>query len=699
MRRAGFSVLTALGLLLLAGTSKAAPGRRRRRPSASGGGGHNGLRLRAIVPSGPPPAIMPLSAVKPGMVGEALTVFQGTKPEPFKVRVVSVLRNFLPKQDVILIRAEDPRVEHSGIVAGMSGSPVYIDGKLVGAVAYAWSFAKEPLGGVTPIETMLSERARPRRSGKEVLAEGWSAPDTSGGKAVRASERRPACPHASLAPAAATGPTALARGLGLPPAAPARDWRPASRACCARRCRCRSPASPPRTVAELGDALAPTGLVPLQAGGGRKPGPPAAGHVEPGSAIGVELVRGDMSTVATGTVTYVDGRSVLAFGHPLFGIGEVYLPIVDAQIHAFLPSLAQSFKMSSPLNEVGTLVQDRQSCIIGDLDSRSTMLPVDVRVSGPGVEPRRFHAEVARNRRLTPMLTSMVVGNAIADAEPDVTDMVVTVTSKVGVKGYTPLELRDQIFSPEGVSGRALSMSRGLRAMGELMFNPFEPVVLDRIDVDVRVEYRRDVAEIIGVSLPGQEVHAGDTVPLRVTLRPYAGAEYVETVPVIIPRTVAGELIKIEVASGALVRPDVPQAESLRVYIDNMRKYYGASTIVATLQTADAGASLRGRLIQGLPASAMDTLRPSNQTKRADSYTHRRPHRLPGEAARQRQAGHPDPRQVGRSRKVARPRAGLPSPRLSAARRGTSGPLAPRSGSVDEGSGPGAGEIRRRPLQ
>ena len=278
--------------------------------------------------------------------------------------------------------------------------------------------------------------------------------------------------------------------------------------------------------------FAPTGLVPLQAGGGRKPGPPAAGHVAPGSAIGVELVRGDMSTVATGTVTYVDGRSVLAFGHPLFGIGEVYLPMVDAHIHAFMPSLAQSFKMSSPLNEVGTLVQDRQSCIIGDLDARSTMLPIDVRVSGPGVEPRRFHAEVARNRRLTPMLTSMVVSNAIADAEPDVTDMVVTVTSKVGVKGHPTLELRDQIFSPEGVSGRALSMSRGLRAMGELLFNPFEPVVLDRIDVDVRVEYRRDVAEIIGVSLPGQEVHAGDTVPLRVTLRPYAGPEYVETVPV-----------------------------------------------------------------------------------------------------------------------------------------------------------------------
>ena len=226
MRRAFFAVLTALGLLLLAGTLE---GRARRgvrhAASASGGGSHNGLRLRAIVPSGPPPAIMPLSAVKPGMVGEALTVFQGTKPEPFKVRVVSVLRNFLPKQDVILMRAEDPRVEHSGIVAGMSGSPVYIDGKLVGAVAYAWSFAKEPLGGVTPIETMLAERTRPRRSGKEVLAEGWSAPDTSG-KAVRASEGG-GVPHASLTPAQRRADRAGARPRPAAGRADDRDRRAA----------------------------------------------------------------------------------------------------------------------------------------------------------------------------------------------------------------------------------------------------------------------------------------------------------------------------------------------------------------------------------------------------------------------------------------------------------------------------------------
>jgi hypothetical protein len=590
-------------------------------PVAARAANGKGVRLRAVVPSGPPPAIMPLSDVKPGMVGQALTVFQGTKPEPFKVRVVSVMRNFLPKQDVILIRAEDPRVEFSGIVAGMSGSPVYIDGKLVGAVAYAWSFAKEPLGGVTPIESMLAERRRPRRVGQEYFAQsgpenGKNGEQTGGQESLRI----PAAMSGAMASSHAGfgSPDALSRGLGLPPIGPApANGEP-------RLLRASVPLTvsgfSPRTVGELAEEMRPTGLVPLQAGGGGHIGPPAAGHVEPGSAIGVELVRGDMSTVATGTVTYVNGSDVLAFGHPLFGIGEVYLPMVDAEIHAFLPSLSQSFKMSSPLNEVGTLVQDRPACIVGDLDARTTMLPIDVRVTGPGVEPRLFHAEVARNRRLTPMLASTVIGNAIADAEPDVTDMIVTVTSKVGVKGYAPLELRDQIFSPEGVSSHALASSRGLRAMDALLVNPFEPVTLDRMDVDVRVEYRHDVAEIVGVALPTQEVRAGDTVDLRVTLRPYAGSEYVETVPVIIPRTVAGQLLKIEVASGASVRPDLPQAETLPVYIDNMRKSYSASAIVVTLQTPDDGASLRGRLISGLPDSALDTLRPGNQTNRAGAY-------------------------------------------------------------------------------
>jgi hypothetical protein len=543
----------------------------------------------AIVPDGPTPPIMKLADVKPGMKGHALTVFKGTKPEPFDVKVIAVLKQFLPKQDVILIRAEDPRVEHSGIVAGMSGSPVYIDGKLVGAIAYAWAFDKEPLGGVTPIESMLAERSRPRRRSPELAQADVAQPGEPRGLPALASAsstvgNEPRLVRASV-PISMSGFTA-------------------------------------RSVAELTDDLRPLGMVPIQGGGGGRVVGAAAGpgRVEPGSAIGVELVRGDMSMVGTGTVTWTDGQTVLAFGHPMFGIGEVYLPMVDAEIHTFLPSMAQSFKMSSPLHEVGVLVQDRNSCIVGSLESYTSMMPVDVRVTGPEGNSRTFHAEVARNRRLTPLLASTVVGNAVAEAEPDVTDMVATVSARLSIKGRPPLELRDQLFSSDGISGRGLGGSRGLRALGELMFNPFEPVTVDRLEVDVRVEFKRDVAEIVGLTLPSQTLSAGATVPVRVTLRPYAGREYVETVQVKIPEVTAGRSVRIEAAAGNMVRPEIAPPENLGGYIENLRKYYTASNIVVSVQTPDEGVALRGRLIADLPASAMDTLKPAVQTRRADAY-------------------------------------------------------------------------------
>jgi SpoIVB peptidase S55 len=539
------------------------------------------------------------------MTGEALTVFQGTKPEPFKVRVISIMRQFLPKQDVILIRAEDPRVEFAGIVAGMSGSPVYIDGKLVGAIAYAWSFSKQPFGGVTPIESMLAERARPRRLNNDLVAEtGADGIRTltmaEGGRAFASGFAEP------FQPASGATPPRQGEGRLVPVAIPL------------------SVAGlDPRLLNDLTGELRASGLVPIQAGGGRKHGDrasPGAGRVEPGSAIGVELIRGDMSMVGVGTVTYVDRDGMLAFGHPLFGVGEIYLPLVDAEIHAILPSLAQSMKLSSPLHEVGALIQDRQSCIVGDLGARTTMVPISVSVTGPGGEHHSFRAEVARNRRLTPMFASLVVSNALLEAEPESADMVVTVLSKVNLKGRRPLELRDEIFAPEGVSRQSLNGSRGLRALGDLLSNPFEPVVLDRLDFDVRVEFRRDVTEIVGVSLTGAAIRPGQTVPLRVTLRPYDGPEYVETIPIAIPRGLAGDVAHIEIASGTTAKPDMPQAESLAIYLDNLGRYFPPSSIVVSVQTLDDGATLRGQIIPDLPSAASDTLRPGNQTRRADSY-------------------------------------------------------------------------------
>lgn len=581
---------------------------------------------RAIVPAGAPPRILPLSDVRPGMVGEALTVFQGRKPEPFKVRVISILRNFLPKQDVILIRAEDPRLEHSGIVAGMSGSPVYVGGRLMGAIAYGWSFAKEPLGGVTPIEAMLAERARPRRAtpaGSDrtathgdirtlTVAEGGpgsSLPDGDGDR-----REGPPPPWDRAAPVATVTAETSTPGTSGGTLDAAAQLRPVAIPLAVA-------GFDARTTGEMERLLSPFGLVPMRAGGGRRPGAATGpGHVEPGSAIGVELVRGDMSVVGTGTVSYVDGDTVLAFGHPLMGAGELYLPLVDAEIHAILPSLAQSMKLSSPVAEVGALIQDRKACILGDLGARVPMVPVTVRVTAPGAAPRSFHAEVAHNRRLTPALAALVASSAIADAEPDPAEMVVDVTSTVKLRGQAAVTLRDQIFSTDGVSSTVLSGVRGLRAIGDLLGNPFQPVSVERVDLDVRLEFRRRTVEIVGASLPGGVVMPGDAVPLAVSLRPYDGPEYTQTIPFAIPASAAGQTVKIEIVAGTGAKPDVAYPESLPAYLDYLTKYYPASSIVVSVQTPEDGAATRGRLLPDLPSAALDTLRSGGRTRRTDLY-------------------------------------------------------------------------------
>ena len=218
------------------------------------------------------------------------------------------------------------------------------------------------------------------------------------------------------------------------------------------------------------------------------------------------------------------------------------------------------------------------------------------------------------------MLATMAVSTALAEAVPDVTDMVADVTTRFHVRGYPPIELRDQFFSNETLAPRVLAMSHGMRALGDLLGNPFAPAIVDKIEVDARVEFRADSAEIVSLSSPGDKVRAGTRMSLRVTLRPYAGSEFAQILEVDIPPALAGRTVKIEVASGAQVKPEVPRAEDLRGFIENLRAYYPASSMVVSLTTRDDGASLHGRLIRNLPASALDTLRPANQTRRADSF-------------------------------------------------------------------------------
>ncbi len=380
-------------------------------------------------------AILPLSEVKAGMVGEARTVFQGTTPEPFKIRVVSILRKFLPKQDLILVRAEDPRLAFTGIAAGMSGSPVYVDGKLLGAIAYGWSFAKEPLAGVTPIEYMLAERHRPDRPPSDPYqAESWE----------------PAPP--GLADATSTRLQAVAIPLSVSGASDA-------------------------SLAYLGEELQPFGLHPVRAGGtgGKPAGTPPPKALIPGAAVGVALMQGDMSATAMGTLTFAEGKQVLAFGHPMMGIGAVNLPMVLGEIHAIIPSLSSSLKMSSPIAEIGSITDDTKNGVVGFVGGHAGTVPVLVKITSQGVSKPTFAVTIARHRRLMPLLATMAVSTALSEAVLDVTDMVADVTTRFHVRGFSPIELRDCLFSDETLAPKVLAMSHGMHALGQSARQPVRP--------------------------------------------------------------------------------------------------------------------------------------------------------------------------------------------------------------------------------
>jgi hypothetical protein len=371
---------------------------------------------------------------------------------------------------------------------------------------------------------------------------------------------------------------------------------------------------------ELSSAFEQFHMVPLQAGGGSRGDGRGPSQFEAGGSIAVELIRGDVSAAGTGTVTYVDGHKLVAFGHPMFNVGEVYLPTATAEIHTFMSAISSSFKLSSPLKEVGSLTQDRQSCIVGDTSQKADMIPVDVTVGGAGRKEQSFHAEVVRHRFLTPMLAAGVIANAAQTAASDVSDATITVRSQLAVRGFKPLDLVDHIFSPDGVSPRTLASSQGLKAIGDILFNPFSPANLDKIEVRVDVDYKADVAEIIGLSLNSDELEPGARPNLYVTLRPYAGQEYVKAIPLDVPQQLAGQNVKVVVSAGNLAKPDTAPAENLGGLIDNMRKSFPAKAIVVSLETPDEGVTLRGSVIPDLPGSVIDTLRPGASTRRGDTY-------------------------------------------------------------------------------
>ncbi len=549
-----------------------------------------------------PVETMPVDQIRPGQTGYGLTVFSGFKIERFKVRVIAVMKNFLPKQDIILMKIDHPRLRQTNVVGGMSGSPIFIDGKLVGALAYGWRFAKEPIAGITPIGNMLGMLKRRLRGPEKLASAAWRRRPLDR-LALRSLSRRDrfwkvGLPRRPRADASRRG--------GAARAALTRVSVPLNVAGLA-----------PETFVDVRQAFGRYGFEPVQGGGtGRAEGPTS---FKPGGAIGMQLVSGDVSMAGTGTVTWVRGKDVLAFGHSAFNAGEIYLPAVSARINHTLANVARSFKLSTPARVLGALVQDRQPAIQVDTSRRLSTVPMTVVARGQG-QTHTYKVQLARHRLLTSSLASMVLSSALSEALSDVDHATWNMETRITSKGLPQLKIRDTGYSPAGVRRAAVFSSRGLSALGVLLRNNYERVEIERVDVKLDEAFGGHAVQIVGLRVGSNFVAAGARVNLRVVFRPYAGPEFEKTYPIEIPSSLAGSVLTLEAASGRAVRPVVAPPRNVRQLVRNLKASYPGRSVVISLYKPSKGVKIGGRVIRDLPPSVLDSLNTASRVHQMSAF-------------------------------------------------------------------------------
>lgn len=544
-------------------------------------------------PSGP---FVPLSELSPGDRCVALTVFEGETVEEFAVEILAIVPGTSPGGSLIIGRAEGDVLKRTGIMQGMSGSPVYLGGRLVGALSSAWPFSKEPIAGITPIEEMLPALAAIDRAERS----------TSSGDAPI---------ELDLAPRGGDGASRVSwvssvAGLDATTRAEASESRDPVYAG-----RALSPIGVPLVVSggaafasSVSGALEGTGLCPMAAASdaGRGGGSDGSFDVVPGSAVGAQLVRGDIDITAIGTLTYIDDDRVLAFGHSLFNEGSIEVPLVGARVHALMPLHSVSFKYASGTDAIGTLVQDNNRMVAGVLGPPPPMIPFDLTVDVAG-SVRTFSFQVARSRRHAAAFSGLAAAAAISEAAksggPSTIELAVSVTTS----GET-IEYDDMFYS----SAPAMAAPGELSALMNLvLFNRFER--RDVLDVSARVSIREErlSAEIERVTTEKAVYSRGDTLKAAVTLRRWQGESETLMISLKIPESApdgpltlvvsgAGEFHESEAARlGPGLAPR--SYEQLLALVDRSRP--GDSVSVQILSGAP-GVSLSGDEIRDVPGRA-----------------------------------------------------------------------------------------------
>ncbi len=472
------------------------------------------------------PEIMAVSQVRPGMKGVAYTIFSGDLVEPMDLEVIGVLPNvFGPKQDIILVELKGEKAEHSGVAAGMSGSPVYIDGKLVGALSLKIGiFTKEAIGGVTPIENMLAiQKALPP----------GSSPATAAGSAGLAIPA--AVPSHVPIPDAIAQRAGLGSGNFLIPIETPLVFS----------------GFYPQTVAQFSNELAAYGMTAIQ--GGTAPPRPDDAQIQRGDMVGMVLVSGDLSLDAGCTVTAIIGDRVFVCGHPLFGFGPVSMPLTRAHVVMTLASAMESTKILTTGGVIGTVTQDRLTAVMGRLGPSPKLIPLQLTVITPE-EKKEFHFGLIDSPRLTPLLVGIATFNGLVGNTAYSEGTTKRLTGSIDIEGHSAVRF-DNMFAPtDMLIPEVLFVSTTVQTEFDLIFmNPYEQPKIQKISLQVESMPERRWAAIDGAWSEKSEVTPGETIQIKVLLRPYRGAPFIQEVPVTIPPQAGRGNLRIQVSEGEVL--------------------------------------------------------------------------------------------------------------------------------------------------
>jgi len=553
-------------------------------------------------------ALYPLEDLRPGMKGVARSVFTGSEPQEFGLEILGILPGFTgPGQSTIIARLSGPNVEKTGVFAGMSGSPVFIEGRLVGAIAYSFPYSKEPICGITPIRSMIEMFEQGNDKLKRTEARAISFTQLASAE-WKPNLPRPAFTSASLiAQVTAGSPLVPLMGQQMQPIATPVVFSGIRQ----------------ESLSLFAPELIKSGLLPVSGVGGAAAITPLEPFDEktltPGDSVSVQLVRGDYSIAASGTVTFRNGERIYAFGHPFLGLGGADMPMTESSVITVISNLYNSFKLAVPGRMVGSISQDRATGVFGQLGHASRMIPVKINLRTSRDRIEQFSYEVVNDEFLTPLLVNITVFNTIATRERAIGESTISVNGSIAIDGQAPIAVERRFSSGNAALLAAGSIATPVQA---LLGSGFDGVNIKNIVVDIDSNEEKRGATLERISLDRTEVARGENVEIQAYIRTDSGKQFVERIPVQIPADAPSGQLMIMLGDGATlqetsaVKVFVPRdLNQLVVAINRTKK--NDRLYVRILRPAP-GAVIGASELPNLPPSVVATL---NNDRTSGGYT------------------------------------------------------------------------------